>query len=147
MPKMFQRNDVRAVGHRRVGYPEGGCEFADLVGRMVAYPLVDLVGVDVGQFGDRQRRILVDPLRVSDHRAQVEPLLRGPAAEVHQTVLRGGHARDGEPPGVPPRPAEHLEVRHRIVSEAEDLGLQHRQVDEFTLMTAVWRAARIAALA
>ena len=38
--------------------------------------------------------------------------------------------RDGEATGVAPWPPEHLVVGHRIVGEAEDLGLKHREVDQ-----------------
>ena len=147
--EVVQRCDVGAVGNRRVGNSERRCEFADLVDRVALDPRVDLVGVDVGLLGDRQRRFLVDPLRVADHRAQVEPLLRGPAPEVHQTVLRLGHTRHGESPGVSPGAAEHFEVGDGIVGQTKNLCFQHRQVEKFPRATAAPAVPRrqVAALA
>ena len=97
-----------------------------------AQPFVQFGCVDVGLLGDRQRRALVDPLLVAGHGAQVPPLLRRSATQRHQTV---GGLRDTRNRGLalgPPRPAQHLEEGHRVVGEAEDLGLEHRQIDQFT---------------
>ena len=98
--------------------------------RLALDPCVQFGGLLVGLLGDRQRRLLVDPVLMSGHRAQVEPLLRRAAADVDQPVLGPRDAGHREPSGVPPRPAEHLEVAHRIVGEAEDLRFEHRQVDQ-----------------
>ena len=139
--EVFQCFDVGAVGDRRVGDPERRCEFPDLVAQVGLDPGVDVLGVDVGLLGDGQRRLLIDPLRVTDHRAQVEPLLRGSASEVDETVLGLGHPRHREPPRVSPGPAEHLEVGHRVIGQAKDLGLQHRQVYEVPALSGLHRVA------
>ena len=128
--KVVERFDVGAVGNWGVRNPERRREIADLVDGLALDPCVEFVGILVGLLGDRQRRLLVDPVLMSGHRAQVEPLLRGAAADVDQAVLGPRDARHGQPAGVAPRPAEHLVIGHRIVSEAEDLGLEHRQVDQ-----------------
>ena len=77
---------------------------------------------------------------MTDHRAQVKPLLRGAAPEVHQAVLRLRHARDRQPAGVSPRPAQHLEIGDRVVRQAEDLRLEHRQVDDLSRPPSVFAA-------
>ncbi|CAG6877351.1 hypothetical protein PICSAR10_01449 [Mycobacterium avium subsp. paratuberculosis] len=132
LTELIERRDIRPVGHRGVRDAEGRCQFPDFFDGSAGHPREDLVGVDVGQLGDRQRRVLVDPLRVTHHGAQVEPLLGGAAADVHQAVLGLRHARHGRPPGVTPGPAEHLEVGDRVVGEAQDLCLQHGQVQQFS---------------
>ena len=123
--------DVGAVADRRVRDAEGGGQVEDVVDAVLAHPLVDLLGVDVGLLGDGELRLLVDPLVVADHGAQVEPLLRGATSE-----RRPGRRRAVATPGmvsrrrVAERSAQHVDERHRIVSETEDLRLEHRQVDE-----------------
>ena len=74
--------------------------------------------------------LFVDPLVVSGHRAQVEPLLRGAATQRHQPVGGRRDARNREPATVAERTAQRIDEGHRIVGETEDLGLEHRDVDE-----------------
>ena len=136
------------LADRRVGNPECPREIADFVDGLAVEPRVDLGGVLVGLLGDRQRRVLVDPLRVADHRAQVEPLLGGAASDVHQTVFGGRDPRHGELARIPPGPSEHLEVRDRVIGEPENLHFEHRQVDKLAGAAAsAHRDASVAALA
>ena len=128
---MVEADDIGAVGNRGVRNPERGRQVPDLVDGLAFHPRVEVIGLLVGLLRDGQRRVLVDPVLVSGHRAQVEPLLGRAATDVDKPVLRAGDPGHGQSPGVAPRPAQHLVVGHRIVGEAEDLGLQHRDVDEF----------------
>ncbi len=130
MLEVLQLGDVGAVGDRGVGNSESGSEFANVVGVLAFEPLVDLGGLFVRHLGDRQGRVLVDPVLLPDHRAEVEPLLRGAAPDVHQTVFGTGDSGDGEFSGIPPRPTEHLEERDRVIGETQNLRFEHRQVDE-----------------
>jgi hypothetical protein len=123
--------DIGAVGNRSVGDPKRRGKIADLIDGLALDPGVQLVGLLIGLFGDRQWRLLVDPLLMPGHRTQVEPLLCGAAADVDQTVFGPGDAGHRESTRVTPWPAEHLEVAHRVVGQAEDLSFQHRQVDQF----------------
>src|SRR5258707_10751817 len=76
--------DVGAVGDWGIGDTERGRQFTDLIDGLALDPGVEFVGLLVGLLGDRQRRLLVDPILMSGHRAQVEPLLRGATPDVDQ---------------------------------------------------------------
>ena len=128
--EMVEGFDVGAVGDRGVGNPERRREIADLVDGLALDPGIQFAGLLVGLLGDRQRRLFVDPVLMAGHRAQVEPLLRGAAADVDQAVFGPRDAGHGKPARVAPWPAQHFVVGDRIVGEAEDLGLEHRQVDQ-----------------
>ena len=128
--ELVERGDVGAVSDRRVRDAEGGGQVKNVVDAVLAHPLVDLFGVDVGLFGDGKFRLLVDPLFVADHGAQVEPLLCGATSQRHQAVGRRCHAGDGEATTVAKRSAQCVIERHRIVSETESLRFEHRDVHE-----------------
>ena len=132
---MVQSFDVGTVGHGGVGDAEGGRQVADLVNGLLAHPRVEFLGLLVGLLGDRQRRVLVDPVVVSGHRTQVEPLLGSAATDVDETVLGAGDAGNRQTTRVAPGPAQHLVVTDRVVGQPEDGGLQLRHVDELGATT------------
>jgi len=115
--EVVQVGDVRAIGHWRIRNPEGGGDVADLRHRLAAYPGIDLLGLLIGLFGDRQRRILVDPVLVAGHRAQIKPLLCGSASDIDQSVFGFGDPGHGDLAGVPPWPSKHLEIGDREIRE------------------------------
>ena len=89
--------------------------------------------------GRRQRRAVEEELRIlhplgmSDHGAEVEPLLPGPAPEPDQPVAGRPDARRRDEPASSHRSSELVVERHRVVGEAHRQRLEHRHVDELAL--------------
>ena len=69
---------------------------------------------------------------MAGHGAQIPPLLRRTATQRNQTVCGLCHTGNRRLAFGSPRPAQQLEERHRVVRQPEDLGLERRQVDQFT---------------
>ena len=133
--EVIQPFHVGTVGHRGVGDAERGGQVPDLIDGLLTNPRIELVGLLVGLLGDRQRRILVDPVIVTGHRTQVEPLLGSAATDVDQTVLGEGDAGHRQASRVAPGPAQHLVVADRVVGQPEDGGLELRHIDELGAAT------------
>ena len=130
LAEMLERRDVRAVGDRCVGDPEGR--------RQVEHVLHGVLG-DPGVDRRRQRRSIEEegrilhPLGVPDHGAEVEPLLPRPAPETDQAVAGGADAGRGDEPAAAHRASELVVERHRVVREAHRQGFEHRHVDELAV--------------
>ena len=81
-----------------------------------------------------EQRAVLGPLGMTDHHAEVEPLLAGPDAEADQPVAGGGDARRRDVPALAHRSPELVVERDRVVREAHRQRLEHRHVDELALV-------------
>lgn len=130
-PMMIHPRDILPVGDRPVRYPESRCQITDIGHGLFGEPAVDLGRLLGGALGDRRRDALVDPFGMSDHGAQIEPLLGRPAAERDHAVGRRGHAGHAEPALCAERTPERLVERDGEVGETQDLGFQYREIHQF----------------
>ena len=128
--EVVERRDVRAVRDRCVGDPEGRRQTDHLFDGVIGDPLVD--GRSQRRSVQEQLRIL-HPLGMSDHGAEVQPLLAGATPEPDQPVACRPDARRRDEPPSPHRSSELVVERHRVVGEAHHERLEHRHVDELAL--------------
>ncbi len=131
--EVLERRDIRAVGDRCVGDAEDRREVEHLVDGARANPLVDRRRQ--GRAVQEELRVL-GPLRVSDHGAEVEPLLPGADAEPDEPVARRADAGGRDEAPAAHRPTQLVVERDRVVGEAHDHRLEHRDVDKFALWIA-----------